>query len=550
MDALAAGRSFDPSDKGLKYLDEHEDAFRRLFVVSAGNIDEMALERDHISRSDVEPVHDPAQAWNALTVGAFTDKVVISDTGWNGWSPVASRGDLSPWSTTSVMFQPTWPIKPEVVFEGGNVVHDAADNVDFPCDDLCLLTTFYKPAEKTLVSTWATSAATAQAEILEPQDWIFPVPIAYGPGRLAEIGNRCAEMELSNPLIVTDHGSRDLPFIARLQGYLTTSGLDCGLFSDISPNPRDDEIGAGREMYRSGGHDAIIAIGGGSAMDGGKAICLTANNDFELWDFNYQKPAPEIGADQPFPVLITIPTTAGTGAETEATAMVTHTAERMKFCIDHPGLRPSLALLDPELTTALPTNLTAWTGADAMTHAIEAYLVPGFNPLCDGMALEALSLIARWLPVVMKQPQNVAARGGMLVGSCLAGVAFLKGLGLVHAISHMVGAEYNTQHGLTNAIILPVVLRYNLPGMEPKVSRMADAMGLEDRSVEAFIAEIERILDDLDIPRSLADIGVPDDCAPRIAEKAMQDSAAGTNPRVPSVKDIQELTEAAITKAR
>jgi len=163
VDALAAGRSFYPIDKGLKYIDEQEDAFRRLFVVSAGNVEGQDLERDHSARSDVEPVHDPAQAWNALTVGAFTDKVVITDPDCDGWSPVARRGDLSPWSTTSVVFQPAWPIKPEVVFEGGNVVHDAADNIDFPCDDLCLLTTYYKPADKTLVPTWATSAATAQA---------------------------------------------------------------------------------------------------------------------------------------------------------------------------------------------------------------------------------------------------------------------------------------------------------------------------------------------------------------------------------------------------
>lgn len=163
VDALASGRSFDPSDKGLKYIDAHDDAFRRLFVVSAGNIAGLNLVRDHLSRSDVEPVHDPAQAWNALTVGAFTDKAVITDPDRDGWSPVARRGDLSPWSTTSVVFQPAWPIKPEVVFEGGNVAHDLADNIDSPCDDLCLLTTYYKPADKTLVSTWATSAATAQA---------------------------------------------------------------------------------------------------------------------------------------------------------------------------------------------------------------------------------------------------------------------------------------------------------------------------------------------------------------------------------------------------
>lgn len=388
------------------------------------------------------------------------------------------------------------------------------------------------------------------SEILEPQNWTFPIPIAYGPGRLSEIGQRCATLGLSNPLIVTDKGSRDLPFISQLQTYLGQAGLSSAIFSDISPNPRDDEIGAGRQSFRAGGHDAIVAIGGGSAMDGGKAICLTAKNDIDLWDFEWEKPPAEIGSNQVFPTLITIPTTAGTGAETECTAMVTHTGKGMKFCIFHPDLQPSLALLDPELTVGLPANLTAWTGADAMVHAIEAYCVPVFNPLCDGLALEGLALVAKWLPVAVREPQNMAARGGMLAGSCLAGIAFLKGLGHVHAISHMVGAEFNTQHGLTNAIILPVVLRFNLPGMEDKVKRMADAMGLQDASVDAFIAEIERILDDIDIPRALSGIGVPSDCAARIAEKALQDSAAGTNPRTASLTEMRTLVETAIAKAR
>lgn len=390
----------------------------------------------------------------------------------------------------------------------------------------------------------------SEDEILKPQDWFFPVPIAYGPGRLAEVGTRCVAMGLSNPLIVTDTGSRDLPFIAQLQNYLSQANLVSAVFCDISPNPRDDEIGAGRQIYRTGDHDAIIAIGGGSAMDGGKAICLTANNDANIIDFDYLKPVPVFNADQPFPTLITIPTTAGTGAETEATAMVTDVKKGMKFCADHPDLRPTLALLDPELTVGLPANLTAWTGVDAMVHAIEAYLVPGFNPLCDGLALEGLALISQWLPVVMQDPNNVAARGGMLMGSCLAGISFMQGLGLVHAISHMVGAEFDTQHGLTNAIILPTVLRYNLPGMEDKVRRMADAMGFEDTSPDGFMAEVERILDDLNIPKALSEIGVPADCAARIAEKAMQDSAADTNPRSASFDEMRMLVETAIAKAR
>ena len=164
-------------------------------------------------------------------------------------------------------------------------------------------------------------------------------------------------------------------------------------------------------------------------MDGGKAICLTANNDIPLWDFEWEKPATKIGKDNQFPKLITIPTTAGTGAETESTAMVTHLEKKMKFCITHPELKPSLALLDPELTLQLPASLTAWTGADAMIHAIEGYCVPGFNPLCDGAALESLSLISKSLYLALEEPDNLAARGAMLVASCLGGIAFIKGLG-------------------------------------------------------------------------------------------------------------------------
>ena len=387
-------------------------------------------------------------------------------------------------------------------------------------------------------------------DILEPQDWSFPIPIAYGPGRLSEIGQRCAAMGLLNPLIVTDKGSRNLPFISKLHSYLADAGLSTALFSEISPNPRDDEISTGCEKFQSGNHDAIIAIGGGSAMDGGKAICLTVNNGRDLWDFEWEAEPIDISPDQAFPKLITIPTTAGTGAETESTAMVTHTGKGMKFCIYHPQLQPSLALLDPKLTIGLPVNLTAWTGADAMVHAIEAYCVPSFHPLCDGLALEGLNLISKWLPVAVKEPDNLAARGAMLVGSCVAGIAFLKGLGHVHAISHMIGAEYNTQHGLTNAIILPVVLRFNLPGMEEKVKRMAESMGLQDVSVKGFIAEIERRLDELGIPRSLSEIGVPENCEERIAKKALLDSAARTTPRTASLAEMRLLVKTSLTKAR
>ena len=373
----------------------------------------------------------------------------------------------------------------------------------------------------------------------ENSDWGFPIPIAYGPGRLNEIGEFCRKFKVSNPLIVTDKGSKELPFVSRLATLLENSSIKSKLFYGISPNPRDDEIKAGCISYHKGNHDGIIAIGGGSALDGAKAIGMTVNSGVSLWDFEYRKPEPILQSLDCFPTFITIPTTAGTGAETESTAMITDTVKGMKFCLAHLGMRPSLAILDPELTIELPANLTAWTGVDALTHALEAYLVPGLNPLYDGAALEALKLISKWLKVAFDEPKNIDARGGMLIGSCLAGVAFTKGLGLVHSISHMVGAEYNTQHGLTNAIILPAVMKFNLPHVGEKVRFISHAMDLKDASSEMIIQEIEEILDYLDIPRSLSEIGVPLECKKRIAKKAMLASAPGTNPRVTQIEDLE-----------
>ena len=384
----------------------------------------------------------------------------------------------------------------------------------------------------------------------ESIDWEFPIPIAYGPGRINEIGGFCNKFKISNPLVVTDKGSKELPFVNRLANLLENASIKNQLFCGISPNPRDDEINAGCIAYRNGNHDGIIAIGGGSALDGAKAIGMTVNSGVSLWDFEYRKPAPTLSSLNCFPTFITIPTTAGTGAETESTAMVTDTSQGMKFCLAHLGMRPSLAILDPELTFELPANLTAWTGVDALTHALEAYIVPGLNPLCDGAALEALKLISKWLKVAFDQPENINARGGMLIGSCLAGVAFTKGLGLVHSISHMVGAEYNTQHGLTNAIILPAVMKFNLPHVGEKVRYISQAMDLKEASSSIILEDIGKILDYVEIPRSLSEIGVPLECKRRIAEKAMLDSATGTNPRVAKIDDIEELTEISILHAR
>lgn len=386
--------------------------------------------------------------------------------------------------------------------------------------------------------------------LLEVQDWTFPVPIAYGPGRLKEIAAMCTRAGMSRPLLVTDRGSLDLPFISGVERYLQASGMTSGVYAAISPNPRDDEIAAGRAAFRDGEHDGIIAIGGGSGMDGGKAIALVATNDLDLWSFEFDRPSPDMTGQAPFPALICVPTTAGTGAETESTGMITEVARTMKFCVWHPELKPAVALLDPELTLGLPGPLTAWTGCDALVHAIEAYCVPAFHPMCDGIALEALRLINAWLPTAVSDGNHVRARGGMLVGSCLAGVSFLKGLGLVHAISHMVGAEYDTHHGLTNATVLPSVLRFNAPALVDKVPQMSAAIGLPHKSFDGFYSAVCNILDQLAIPRTLAEIGVPVDCAATIAKRALQDSATLTNPRQATVAQIQTIIEEALNNGR
>lgn len=385
-------------------------------------------------------------------------------------------------------------------------------------------------------------------DLLKTQHWTFPVPITYGPGCLQTLAEACRANGITSPLLVTDEGSRDLPFVSQAIACLRDGKLAWDVFSDVSPNPRDTQIQAGRTQFREGQHDGVIAIGGGSGMDAGKAICLVANNDVSLLDFDFEKTSPEpAGA---FPPLICIPSTAGTGAETESTAMITDTQRGIKVCIWHSRLKPGLAMLDPSITVALPANLTAWTGCDALVHAIEAYCVPAFHPLCDGVALEGMRLIGANLERAFLDPDDLSARGGMLVGSCLAGVAFMKGLGLVHAISHMVGAEFDTHHGLTNAIVLPTVLQFNADTISDKVPNMAAALGCRTHAMDAFYGHICALLDRLRIPERLADIAVPASGVQSIAAKAMLDPARVTNPRPVSLDQMTGLVEQALLQGR
>ena len=383
---------------------------------------------------------------------------------------------------------------------------------------------------------------------LHHADWSFPIPIFYGPGRIEELGRLCKANGISGPLIVTDRGSVNLPFIKQSLDVLNAGNLKTNLFSGVSPNPLDTEIQTGKAIFEDGEHDAVIAIGGGSGMDGGKAISLLANNSYSLWDFDNDKT--EIKDIDKFPSLICIPTTSGTGAETESTAMITHSDFGMKLCVWHPNQKPIAAILDPELTLGLPYNLTAWTGVDALVHAIESYTINSLYSVADGMAIEALTLIGRYLKKAANSPNDLEARGGMLVGSCLAGISFKKGLGLVHAVSHMVGAIYDSQHGLTNAILLPAVLRFNKESIQQKSKMMNFATFSETSGYKSFYANICNLLDELQISKGLDSLGVTSDKVTELALKASKDAAAQTNPRKASIAQLETLISESLQNAR
>jgi len=386
---------------------------------------------------------------------------------------------------------------------------------------------------------------------LSRQQWMLPVPVEYGPGARSALSVLCLRHGMRAPLIVTDAGTANLPFVQELLEQLQRAGLRCAVYSGIEANPTDLSVERGAAFYRDWKADGVVALGGGSGLDAGKAIALiAAQSRAGLWGFDFDCPVATGFKAADFPPVICVPTTAGTGAETESTAMLTDTRRRIKGCVWHPLARPVAVILDPELTLGLPANLTAWTGMDAIIHALEAWFVPSFNPLCDGAAIQALSLMWDALPVVVADGSDLQARGRMLAGSCLAGVAFNKGLGLVHALSHMVGAAYNTHHGLTNAIILPVVLRFNREVIELRLTDVCHAMGQPDADFETFYRAICERLDELNIPKNLAAIGVNREDVAVIAAKAFHDPARVTNPRDSDLPQLEELLAHAIDQAR
>ena len=361
-------------------------------------------------------------------------------------------------------------------------------------------------------------------------DWAFPVPARFGAGRVAEVPAICREAGLARPLLVTDEALSALPIVRGLVARLHEAGLEPAVFDRVKSNPTETNVLAARAAYRQGGHDMIIAMGGGSGLDAGKAAALLVESDRPLWDFEWGQglEPPAVAAFAP---LIAIPTTAGTGSEMDGSgAVITDEAGQAKRSVFHPGQQPLAVVLDPELTLGLPRDLTAWTGLDALTHALEGYSVPLFHPLCDGAATQALAMVRDWLPRAVEAGDDLEARSYMLAASSLAAVSFQKGLGAVHALAHAVGAVFDSHHGLTNAVLLPYVLQHNRAALGDRFDPLARALGLAEPGFDSVLDWVLALRRRFGVPESLAELAVPAAALPALAETATKDGNGTTNP--------------------
>jgi alcohol dehydrogenase class IV len=307
-------------------------------------------------------------------------------------------------------------------------------------------------------------------------------------------------------------------------------GLGCGVFSAIRSNPTGANIDDGVVAFKAGGHDGVIALGGGSALDAGKAVALMSGQDLPLWDLedagdNWLR----VKTDSIAPV-VAVPTTAGTGSEVGRAAVITDQIQQVKRIIFHPRMLPGIVILDPELTVGLPPRLTAATGMDALSHNLEALCSPAWHPMADGIALEGIRLVKEFLPVAVADGDNLNARMQMLAASSMGATAFQKGLGAMHALAHPLGALYDAHHGTLNAILMPYVLQANRGAIEPILRRAAVYIGLNDASCAGFLAWILELRSGIGISHTLAGIGIKDDQISRIAQMAVEDPSAAGNP--------------------
>ncbi len=366
-------------------------------------------------------------------------------------------------------------------------------------------------------------------------NWSYPTTIKFGAGRISELAAQCKAAGLTKPLLVTDRALAGLPITAQALDILAAGGLGRAMFSEVDPNPTEENMQAGLKVYRAGGHDGVVAFGGGSALDLGKMIALMVEQPVPVWDLEdvddwWTRANPDTIAP-----IIAVPTTAGTGSEVGRAGVLTDSATHRKKIIFHPKLMPAITICDPELTVGMPAFITAGTGMDALAHCLEAYCSPHYHPMSHGIALEGMRLVLENLPRAYATPDDLDARANMMSAAAMGAVAFQKGLGAIHSLSHPVGAVYNTHHGTTNAVVMPMVLEFNRAAIEDRINRAAAYLGIAG-GFDGFAARIMELRNTLGIPASLGAMGVEAARLDELTEMALLDPSCGGNP-VPMTRE-------------
>jgi len=369
-------------------------------------------------------------------------------------------------------------------------------------------------------------------------NWNYPTTIWFGDQRINEIQKACESLNIQKPLIVTDPGILKTDIIEKINSSLNTKA---NIFSDVQSNPTGNNVELGVAYFNSNAHDGVIAVGGGSGMDVGKGIAFMAGQDRPLWDFEDVGDYWTRANSEAIKPIIAVPTTAGTGSETGRAGVYTNELTKEKKIIFHPKMLPAIVILDPELTVPLPKSLTAFTGMDALAHCLESYCSNFFHPFSQGIALEGMFIVKNNLINAYHDGSNLDARGSMLAASSMGSIAFQKGLGAIHSLSHPVGAMYNTHHGLTNAVFMPYVLRRNKKVIEEKIISLSRYLNLEDQTFEGFMNWILYLRKELSIPHTLKELIQDDSKFEEMSKMAKNDPSTGGNPIPLEIKDFYNL---------
>ncbi|MDT2075738.1 MAG: iron-containing alcohol dehydrogenase [Planktomarina sp.] len=371
-------------------------------------------------------------------------------------------------------------------------------------------------------------------------NWSYPTAIRFGAGRIIEIAEACAGAGIRKPLLVTDRGLASMEITLKTLVLLRATGRNCAMFADVDPNPNEKNAAAGVKAYNDGGHDGVVAFGGGSALDLGKVVAFLAGQTRPLWDFEDISDWWTRANSEAIAPIVAVPTTAGTGSEVGRASVITNSETLQKKIIFHPKLLPKVVICDPELTVGMPTSITTGTGLDAFAHCVEAFSSPHYHPMSQGMALEGMRLVKNYLPRVIADGSDIEARGQMMSAAIMGATAFQKGLGAIHALSHPIGAIYNTHHGTTNAVCMPAVLQFNKPAIQDLIAQAANYLEIAG-GFDGFCTYVDDLNSSLGIPKNLLELGVKKPDIERIVAGALADPSADGNPIKMTKENTRQL---------